>query len=128
MESLVSGVAANAGDAINKFPCKFRASARIKLDAGSFLSGEYALVDYPVLPIITIDVSGLLQRRKRLLLANVLFKLKMGLLVSTGGRQRQGCLKLLNFAHYALAFSSSRKTRGEIGGGWPFWRWATPVP
>ena len=48
----------------------------MKLDEGSFLSGEYALVDYPVLPIITIDVSGLLQRRKRLLLANVLFKLK----------------------------------------------------
>ena len=76
MESLFGGVAANAGDAINKFPCKYYSCAWIQLDGGSFLSGEYALVDNPVLPIITIDVSGLLQRRKRLLLASVLVKLK----------------------------------------------------
>ena len=109
-------MAANAGDAINKFPRKYCAFARIKLDAGSFLSGEYALVVYPVLPIITIDASGLLQRRKRLLLASVLFKLKIGVLVSSGGHLRQGCLKPLNFAHYALVFSLSRKTRGKIRG------------
>ena len=107
LESLVGGVAANAGDAINKFSCKYYSCARIKLDEGSFLSGEYALVNHPVLPIITIDVSGLLHTVKRLLLANLLFKLKIGELVSTGGHLRQGCLKLLNFAHYALAFSLS---------------------
>ena len=123
----MSGVAADAGDAINIFPCKYYSCAWVKLDEGSFLSGEYALVDYPVLPIITIDVSGLRRRRKRLLLANVLVKLKIGVLVSTGGRLRQGCLKPLDFGHYALASSASRKTRGKIGGGWPFWRSATPV-
>ena len=69
----MSGVAANTGDAINKFPRKYYASDRIKLDEGSFLSGEYSFVDYPAQSIITIDVSGLLQRRKRLLLADVLF-------------------------------------------------------
>ena len=124
----MSGVAADAGDAINIFPCKYYSCAWVKLDAGSFLSGEYVLVDYPVLPIITIDVSCLLQRRKRLLLANVLVKLKIGLLASSGGRLRPGCLKPLNFGHYALAFSASRKTRGKIRGGWPFWCRATPVP
>ena len=117
MESLVSGVAANAGDAISKFACKYYSCAWSKLDEGSFLSGEYVLVDHLVLPIITIDVSGLLQRRKRLLLANVLFKLKIGVLVSRGDHLRQGCLKLLNFAHYSLTFSLSQKTRGKIGGG-----------
>ena len=87
----------------------------------------YSLVDYPVQPIITFGVSGHLQRRKRLLPANVLFKLKFGVLVSTGGHLRLGCLKLLNSAHYALASSLCRKTRGKIRSGWPFWRWATPV-
>ena len=98
-------VASNTGDAISKFPRKYCTCAWIKLDEGSVLSREYALADHPFLPIITIDVSGLLQRPTRLLLANVRFKLKIEEFVSTGGHLRQGCLKLLNFAHQALVSS-----------------------